>query len=191
MPTNNCFSTPILVHDLKGDELAQVQAEIAAVIDTIPRHATPWAESGETSYQIEGVNDLQQYKLDHLTRAVFGALAIMLRDLGYPLNTPWNLCDSWFNWYGQGDFMFEHIHPERRISGCYYYAATGDDGQLKFKNPNPLMQNKLWPADALRDQDYTVLPQVGRLVMFPSWLPHRVSINTTDQTRISIAFNIA
>lgn len=191
MPTNNCFSTPILVHDLEAFELDRVQAEIASVIDTIPQHDTPWAESGRTSYSVEGVNDLQKYKLDHLTRAIFGGLGTMLKDLNYPMGTPWNLCDSWFNWYGKGDFMFEHIHPERRISGCYYYATTGNDGQLKFKNPNPLMQNKLWPADALRDQDFTVEPRVGRLVLFPSWLPHRVSINTTDITRISIAFNIA
>ena len=191
MTTNNCFTTPIAVVDLEGQELELVQAEIAGVIDSIPRTATPWAESGQTSYRVEGVNNLQEYHLDHMTRSIFGALGTMLKDLNYPMNTPWNLCDSWFNWYGQGDFMFEHIHPERRISGCYYYATTGLDGQLKFKNPNPLMQNKLWPADLLRDQDFTVEPKVGRIVLFPSWLPHRVSINTTSVTRISIAFNIA
>jgi uncharacterized protein (TIGR02466 family) len=144
-----------------------------------------------TSYQTEGCNDLQTYKLDNLTRAVFAGVGMMLKDIGYPLNTPWNLCDSWFNWYGEGDFMFEHLHPERRISGCYYYQTTGADGELKFKNPNPLMQMKQWPADALRDQDYRVEPRIGRLVLFPSWLAHRVSINTSKQTRISIAFNIA
>jgi uncharacterized protein (TIGR02466 family) len=191
MTTHNCFTTPIYVQDLEGDQLAAVQAEIASVIDSIPQVATPWAERGMTSYHAEGCNDLQTYKLDLLTRSVFGGVASMLKDIGYPLDTPWNLCDSWFNWYGEGDFMFEHVHPERRISGCYYYKTTGADGELKFKNPNPLMQMKQWPADALRDQDYRVQPKVGRLVLFPSWLAHRVSINTSTETRISIAFNIA
>ena len=191
MTTNNCFGTPIYVQDLKGQELTLVQNEIADVIDTIPQVATPWAERGMTSYQTEGCNDLQKYQLDNLTRAIFGGVGMMLTDIGYPLNTPWNLCDSWFNWYGEGDFMFEHLHPERRISGCYYYQTTGEDGELKFKNPNPLMQMKQWPADLLRDQDYRVEPRIGRLVLFPSWLAHRVSINTSKETRISIAFNIA
>jgi uncharacterized protein (TIGR02466 family) len=191
MTTNNCFGTPIFVHDLEGQALTLVQNEIADVVDTIPQAATPWAERGMTSYQTEGCNDLQKYQLDHLTRAIFGGVGSMLKDIGYPLNTPWNLCDSWFNWYGEGDFMFEHLHPERRISGCYYYQTTGADGELKFKNPNPLMQMKQWPADLLRDQDFRVEPRIGRLVLFPSWLAHRVSINTSRQTRISIAFNIA
>jgi uncharacterized protein (TIGR02466 family) len=191
MTTNNCFGTPIYVEDLEGVQLALVQSEIARVIDTVPQQAFPWAESGNTSFSFEGCNDLQHYQLDHLTRAIFGGVGSMLKHIGYPLNTEWNLCDSWFNWYGKGDFMFEHIHPERRISGCYYYASTGSDGELKFKNPNPLMQNQLWPADQLRDQDFRVQPQVGRLVLFPSWLTHRVGINTSTETRISIAFNIA
>jgi len=191
MTTNNCFGTPIFVHDLEGPALSLVQNEIADVIDSIPQAATPWAERGMTSYHVEGCNDLQQYQLDHLTRAIFAGVGSMLKDIGYPLDTQWNLCDSWFNWYGEGDFMFEHLHPERRISGCYYYQTTGRDGELKFKNPNPLMQMKQWPADLLRDQDFRVEPRIGRLVLFPSWLAHRVSINTSSQTRISIAFNIA
>jgi len=52
------------------------------------------------------------------------------------------------------------------------------------------MQFKQWPADQLRDQDFQVEPKEGRLVLFPSWLTHRVSVNRTDEERISIAFNL-
>jgi uncharacterized protein (TIGR02466 family) len=189
MTTSFQFSTPIWVSDLEGAELAAVQAEIAGALVNVNPQPTPWDESGTTSFSFEGCNDIQTHKLDLLSKVIFRGLGGMLKDLGYPQG-PWNLCDSWFNWYGQGDFMFEHIHPERRVSGCYYYKTTGQDGRLKFKNPNPLMQFKQWPADQLRDQDFQVEPKEGRLVLFPSWLTHRVSVNRTDEERMSIAFNL-
>ena len=36
----------------------------------------------------------------------------------------------------------------------------------------------------------SVVPEVGKLIMFPSWFEHHVGPNLTDEERIAISFNI-
>ena len=46
----------------------------------------------------------------------------------------------------------------------------------------------------MRQRDYfdeIVQPLEGALLIFPSWLNHEVSINLSDEERISLAFNIS
>ena len=38
--------------------------------------------------------------------------------------------------------------------------------------------------------DISVEPELGKLIIFPSWLVHYVQNNLDDSDRISIAFNI-
>ena len=44
----------------------------------------------------------------------------------------------------------------------------------------------------LQGYDYpinTILPKENMLVVFPSWVPHAVEINLSDEERISLSFN--
>jgi hypothetical protein len=36
---------------------------------------------------------------------------------------------------------------------------------------------------------FTITPEPGLAVFFPSWCPHSVEANSDDDTRISLAFN--
>ena len=188
MPVNSIFATPILVKDIVGPELAQIDAEIERALRWAKGHDTPWEELGTTTFDFRGCNDVVKFGLDSLNKALALAIRELCESTGYGQPYP-QLTDSWLNWYGQGDFMFEHIHPDRSLSGCYYHRVPEGSGILKFKNPNPLMQWKAWPADRIRDQDYRVEPREGRLVIFPSWVTHRVGPNLGEDTRVSLAFN--
>jgi len=35
-----------------------------------------------------------------------------------------------------------------------------------------------------------MLPEEGRMYVFPSWLEHGVEVNRSDQDRVSISFNV-
>jgi uncharacterized protein (TIGR02466 family) len=37
---------------------------------------------------------------------------------------------------------------------------------------------------------HTIPPEVGKLIIFPSWLDHGVNPNLSDTDRISMSFNI-
>jgi uncharacterized protein (TIGR02466 family) len=37
---------------------------------------------------------------------------------------------------------------------------------------------------------WSILPEAGKLIIFPAWLEHYVEPNTSTEERISIAFNI-
>ncbi len=187
---HDLFPTPVWISQIPAARLAAVRSEVDRVIDSVAAQPKPWDESGTTSFNWQGCNDLVTYGLTRLCSELESAQREYCRSLGYD-HRGIEIVDSWFNWYRDGDFMFEHLHPDRLISGCYYHRTTGLDGVLKLKNPNPLMQFKAWPADQLRDQDWRIQPCEGMIVLFPSWLVHRVSVNSTGSTRVSIALNFA
>jgi uncharacterized protein (TIGR02466 family) len=190
MTTHQLFPTPIWVQDLEGETLKNVTEELDRVVPLLNAEGNPWDDRVRTTFDFQGVKDLETHELKHTTDAIFTGMWAWLKELGYPPDQ-FGLAESWFNFYDQGSFMYEHVHPERRISGCYYYKTNREDGAIKFKNPNPAMLNRLWPSDRLPWlQHEAIEPREGRLVLFPSWLTHRVGLNTTDHTRISISFNI-
>ena len=79
-------------------------------------------------------------------------------------------------------FQKRHIHPEASISGVFYLSVdetteseTLPDGNLMFSTPTPLQ----------------VPPKAGRVVIFPSFLPHETIPHTGSTERICIAFNFS
>jgi len=78
-------------------------------------------------------------------------------------------------------FQKRHVHPEGIISGVIYLqtpahtsSSTTREGNLAFS----------------RWGQYDVVPEVGRIVIFPSYLPHETVPIQGNAERICIAFNI-
>lgn len=95
------------------------------------------------------------------------------------------------------DKMFHHhdahTHPGSMFSGTYYVKADRGAGRFRFVNP----------ARALRFHEFSVLkdtelnvdevsldPVQGRIVLFPSHVPHAVDRPTEEGERIAVAFNV-
>ena len=89
-----------------------------------------------------------------------------------------------------------HFHPNYFLSCVYYPKVEKNCGDLYFMNPTPGVKYAL-PFPLLNrqsiynDVEYSITPETGKLVIFPSWLTHWVTPNHSDSDRISIAFNIA
>lgn len=97
-----------------------------------------------------------------------GSWTARLRDCGYHTN---------------------HVHPFGWISSCYYVSlpdeiddAVQQQGWIKFGEPS----FDAGLADAVRR---TVKPQVGRLVLFPSYMWHGTIAFRSTQHRTTIAFD--
>ena len=100
----------------------------------------------------------------------------------------------WANVNRAGQYNNTHIHPGATWSGVYY-ADTGSpvpeqphSGDITFLSPI-LPQTYSFFTKALPSQ-YTIKPEAGRMVLFPSYLQHQVHPYWGEQPRISVAFNI-
>jgi uncharacterized protein (TIGR02466 family) len=90
-------------------------------------------------------------------------------------------------------YIDTHLHEDSWLSGAYYVqlpAAVSKDnpehaGWLEFGRPFARLPQ--WPEQALR----RVCPQVGTLLLFPSFLFHRTLPYRGDGERISISFDLA
>lgn len=91
---------------------------------------------------------------------------------------------------GEG-FQAPHIHPSGWLSGVYYPLVPsvvdekdGHYGWIEFGQPGPEFHFSVEPALRL------VKPEAGMMVMFPSYMFHRTIPFQSDESRISIAFDV-
>jgi uncharacterized protein (TIGR02466 family) len=80
-----------------------------------------------------------------------------------------------------------HNHGAYHFVACYYIQAEGT-GDLVFHNPANLLE-ECNPNGPFVSR-IGITPKNGDLVVWPSWVPHEVEINTSNKQRINIAFNI-
>ncbi len=184
------FPTPIFVHTFEGEELNIIQSEITSALPNILAglHDSPWGDNVNTTFERNGKNDIHAFKLHQFESALMAAVDVYAEKIGYP-KTNFKMIESWFNICKNGQFQYDHTHSTAHISGCYYYDTNELDGKIRFANPNPIIHIGRFPADKIEIEAVTYAPKVGRLLLFPGWLTHRVGVNNTDHNRISVAFN--
>jgi uncharacterized protein (TIGR02466 family) len=88
-----------------------------------------------------------------------------------------------------------HVHPNCLLSGLIYIKAPLNCGPTMFASPRRLLKN-FEPRYQIRNDinaDYFIVPaEKGRMLIWPSHIPHAVEQGTADETeeRIVVAFNI-
>lgn len=102
--------------------------------------------------------------------------------------------NAWVNVNSSKSITGAHNHSESVLSGVYYASAGAGSGNLEFISPVTASAYTFRPGsrtgmNRFNSDAWTVTPNTGKLIIFPSWLYHYVRLNTDDATRISIAFN--
>ena len=108
-------------------------------------------------------------------------------------DAPFLITGCWINVLDQGGAHVMHSHPNNFLSGVYYLRAQAGADTINFHDPRPQTTVMRPPITELTayNTDQVVLPvSEGMLLVFPAWLPHSVSANTSAQARVSISFNI-
>ena len=98
----------------------------------------------------------------------------------------------WINVNGKGTFQEDHHHIGRnaQISGTIYIETCDLGGDFEIINPN-ILENYIESNKNYLDRfKITVKPYNKKIIMFPSYLMHRVTPNQTDKQRVSISFNL-
>ena len=104
------------------------------------------------------------------------------------------ITEAWININQKGHFNCSHDHPGSLFSAVYYVKGGPDKGELELKTPiiphTYTISNEMVSGfNAFTGHAMVIPPVTGDLVIFPSWLLHRVNMSKSDEDRISIAFN--
>lgn len=104
----------------------------------------------------------------------------------YPL-TVW-LTQSWINITAKGEAHHQHNHPNALLSGVLYLAT--DQDSITFIQP----ERKLFSIPPEVNNNYNAercsfKPATNEIIVFPSYLMHRVEQKQNEGERISLAFN--
>jgi len=128
-----------------------------------------------------------------LDNPLFSLLSSTILDYSKKLLNSYNhvfedlqISSSWVNILNKSEEIEMHSHPNSYISGVYYLTKGSS---ISFKSP---LDNK-WhfkeDSTLFEDGGFKVSPQQNFLLLFPSFLQHKVIPSDSDD-RISIAFNI-
>lgn len=181
---NNLFPTPVYItrsdSDLTSNE--EIQKIIKeGMIDN------DYNLSSENNYIFhENLKELKQF-CEHHIKAYVKEVISPKEELDFYIT------QSWLNVTKPGQQHHQHCHPNSIISGVFYVSTEVDDS-ITFVDQNWTLKEMIKPEI----KEFTIwncplwfFPvTAGELVLFPSWLQHKVQPNekaTTD--RISIAFN--
>tara|TARA_B110000977_G_C11082438_1_gene493348 strand:+ start:454 stop:1056 length:603 start_codon:yes stop_codon:yes gene_type:complete len=89
----------------------------------------------------------------------------------------------------------QHNHSGSTMSGVYYVKGNENSGKICF--PRPSLEDyiiqttgRVTETNQFTYSEAGYAPEEGKLLLFPSYVPHYVETNQTNDERISIAFNI-
>lgn len=113
----------------------------------------------------------------------------------------WSVC-AWANVNRRGNFNVVHHHngSGRAFWAGVYYVEVGrytssQGGALVLRSTSADAQiaNLTRAPESLRKRfkhEVTIQPVPGLLLIFPSWLEHWVTPHSSEEPRVSVAFNI-
>ena len=93
----------------------------------------------------------------------------------------------------KNDFNVIHTHPNCYLSAAYYVKAPNNCGKFEIEHPN-IAKKYAFPEIETKNELNLEVASIeikeGDLLLFPSYLPHKVSQNFSDEDRIVISFNV-
>ena len=153
-----------------------------------------------TNYRENNPFELDTPATNWLRSEVNQTIIEYLQSIGINFPIDWQI-HGWANINRNGDYHDPHNHPHCYLSGSYYVKMPKTlsarrqrsdvrPNQITFYDPRTPFNMQSIKGDPYIDPEFTVLPEPGLLMLWPSSLMHFVHPNLSDQTRVSISFNI-
>ena len=100
---------------------------------------------------------------------------------------------AWINVNHTGAYNVTHIHPNCDYTFVYY--LTDNNAELVLDCPNMYayhnhqhIQTQQTKQQYNLGLEHRIQPTKGMLLMFPSYVPHRVEVNTNTESRMSLSW---
>ena len=105
--------------------------------------------------------------------------------------------EIWININDYKDHNKAHTHPGSCLSGVYYVHTPRNCGNISFLREGYKLQEVYW-SEYIQNYkkenwaEFTIPVRSGLLVIFPSFMEHRVESNMNEkEPRMSVAFNLS
>ena len=151
---------------------------------------------GKDQNEVSTMLDIRAPEIKTLVSSIRNRLNYLHNVAKLKTNYSIELEKAWCNIDNNINIDSPHCHPLSAFSIVYYVAGNENSGSIQFMNPNPgMMNSKIGQASCVAEFDefnsnaWTIDPEPGKLLIFPSWLVHFVHQNKSDNKRISIAFD--
>ena len=103
----------------------------------------------------------------------------------------------WININCPNSYNTSHTHPDCHFSGVLWIKVPNNSGVIQFNNPQGhtgYTEIESYLDEPINQTAFchkmTIEPQVGKMLTFPSALRHDVSVNNSQEDRISISYNM-
>lgn len=99
---------------------------------------------------------------------------------------------SWLTRTYNGGSCLQHSHTNSWYSGIIYFGAYDEDSApLTFFDPlHKTINVEAFDYHYFNSTSWDIEPRTNMMLMFPSWLQHKVQLHKTDTKRYSLAFNL-
>lgn len=194
---HNAFPTPIYEgninnHGVINDALVKYITKIRGDSDNIVTTKRSWNYDCGV-WTSSHINPQIFDTKDSSIESIFNEIKIHIRsfisnwiDLKNPSNV--SIVTSWINVQGPNQFQefHEHLSDSVPFSGTYYIKVPPTSGDIVFRR-NDFKVVSIFSDFFPTEVSLSVCP--GMLLLFPSWLDHKVCRNDSTDDRISLAFN--
>lgn len=177
---------PIPIYHSIVDNIQEIEAEYQSKKDQMIFYdaVRDWGKTHKLTTQTFKDNIIDELEMNVIKKTIHENLCVYCQVLGFEM-TDYQMT-SWVTSFDKGEYAHVHNHADADISGCYYYKTIGDDGNIFFNSPVQTSTSLCYKG---LSSDWFHRPIVGKMLMFPGWLPHGVRTNETDFNRRSLAFN--
>ncbi len=182
------FPTPVYFDIFAETDVQEIQLELQNYEQSLEKKklCNPWGDTVSTNF-IYGPYDHTLDNLPTLREKIMECVSEYLTGINVT-HSEIVIKESWINYSSKGGFQNYHIHEGYDVSGVYFCKTNNQDGDLVFLNPS--LMNRFHKITSIEFSKISYTPEVGKLILFPSFLEHSVGINFTDSERVSISFNI-
>ena len=187
------FSTPIWINELNNSE--SINEELKNFIykekEKYPEGAKKSNVNGWHSKEF----DLKNEKLKNFIAEISKNIGSAINDMGWDLESQIAKITSMWSIINKKDaFNEKHHHGNSALSAAYYVKAEKNAGNIVLFDPrqaNVFHHPSSKDVNSLNAQVQSITPKAGTLVLFPSYLEHKVNPNLSNEERIVISFNVS
>lgn len=177
------FSVRVYHNTIDGLLLESIQEEIAKLISINESNLNfTWGDQILTTFK-NNTNVVENSPI--FKKFIMEEIDIYLKEFQINKKNP-EIYESWIALSKKDGYQNFHTHLyDANISGVYYYKTNTEDGDIVFKTDSGGINHSILNLEVFKNYK----PEIGKIILFPSFLEHKVSRNLTDNDRISIAFN--
>jgi hypothetical protein len=102
------------------------------------------------------------------------------------------ICDMWLTKSKFGQKSKTHLHSCSFFSGLLYFQNCKSSTEFVIPNTFYNKYRELFTgviSEDIKEKTISITPEKGKLIIWPSYIPHKISLHKQEFTRYTLAFN--